>query len=56
MLHNPILSRAAVWQAPWLRLASVVIGCGLALLITLVFHRSYQKLRPSGPAYPDPEI
>ncbi len=56
MLHDPILSRSAVWQAAWLRLASVVIGCGLALLITLVFHRSYQKLRPSGPAYPDPEI
>ena len=56
LLHDPVLSRAAVWQAAWQRLASVVVGCGLALLITLALHRSYRKLRPAGPAHLDPEI
>ncbi|MBC8083642.1 MAG: FUSC family protein [Hymenobacter sp.] len=56
MLHDPILSRAAVWQTAWQRLGSVVIGCGLALLITLVFHRSYHKLRPAGPTHLGPKV
>lgn len=56
LLHDPVLSRAAVWQAAWLRLGSVVVGCGLALLITLVFHRNSQQLDPAEPTQPDPKV
>lgn len=54
-LHNPVLGRAAVWQAAGQRLASVLIGCGVALLVTLLFHRSYQQLRSARPAPLDRE-
>ena len=54
-LHDPVMGHVAVWQASWQRVASVVVGCGVALLVTLLFHRSDPQRKPPNPVPLDTE-